>query len=118
MSGCNGCCGCGGNEDLRSKVLDPGDLIDYQDGAIVSRTIVEKPSGTLTVFAFDKGQALSEHTAPFDAVVQVLDGKGQFTIAGDSSDLSAGQMIIMPADVPHTVTAVEPFKMLLTMIRS
>jgi quercetin dioxygenase-like cupin family protein len=99
-------------------VLDPGSLVDYQEGAIVSRTIVEKPTGTLTVFAFDKGQKLSEHTAPFDAVVQVLDGTGQFTISGQSSNLSAGQMIIMPADVPHAVTANERFKMLLTMIRS
>ncbi len=112
------CSGCGGNEDLRSKVLNPGALVNYQDGAIVSRTIVDKPSGTLTVFAFDRGQSLSEHTAPFDAVVQVLDGKGQFTIAAESSDLSAGQMLIMPANVPHAVMANEPFKMLLTMIRS
>ncbi len=112
------CCGCGGSEDLRSKVLDPAALVNYQDGSVVSRTIVEKPSGTLTVFAFDKGQSLSEHTAPYDAVVEVLDGKGQFTIAGESNDLTAGQMIIMPADVPHAVTANEPFKMLLTMIRS
>ncbi len=118
MSECSECGGCGGSEDLRSKVLDPGALVNYQDGSVVSRTIVEKPSGTLTVFAFDKGQSLSEHTAPFDAVVQVLDGKGQFTIAGESNDLTAGQMIIMPADVPHAVTANEPFKMLLTMIRS
>ena len=115
MSECNG---CGGNEDLRAKVLDPGALVDYQTGAVVSRTIVEKPSGTLTVFAFDRGQSLSEHTAPFDAVVQVLDGKGQFTIAGEASDLATGQMLIMPANVPHAVTANEPFKMLLTMIRS
>ncbi len=118
MNQCSGSCGCGDKDDLHSKVLDLNGLIDYQDGAIVSRTVVEKPSGTLTVFAFDRGQALSEHTAPFDAVVQVLDGKGQFTIAGKSSDLSAGQMIIMPANIPHAVTAVEPFKMLLTMIRS
>ncbi|MBN2291592.1 MAG: cupin domain-containing protein [Pirellulales bacterium] len=118
MNKCSKNCSCGSNDDLRSKVLDPCGLVDYQDGAIVSRTIVEKPSGTLTVFAFDKGQALSEHTAPFDAVVQVLDGKGRFMIAGEASDLSAGQMLIMPADVPHAVTAVEPFKMLLTMIRS
>ena len=118
MSKCSSGCGCGSNDDLRSKVINPGDLISYQDGAIVSRTIVEKPSGTLTVFAFDRGQALSEHTAPFDAVVQVLDGKGRFTIAAESSDVAAGQMLIMPANVPHAVTAVEPFKMLLTMIRS
>ena len=118
MGTCSGSCGCGGNDDLRSKVLDPSGLVDYQEGSIVSRTIVEKPSGTLTVFAFDRGQALSEHTAPFDALVQVVEGKGQFTIAGQPNELSAGQMIIMPADVPHAVTAIEPFKMLLIMIRS
>ena len=118
MTKCSGDCGCGVNDDLRAKVLNPGGLISYQDGAIVSRTIVDKPSGTLTVFAFDRGQSLSEHTAPFDAVVQVLDGKGRFTIAAEPRDVAAGQMLIMPANVPHAVTASEPFKMLLTMIRS
>ena len=118
MSDCNGCCGRGGNEELRAKVLAPAELIGYQSGSIVSRTIVEKPSGTVTLFAFDKGQTLSEHTSPFDAIVQVLDGKGRFTIAGKPFELEAGRMIIMPANVPHAVDGVEPFKMLLTMIRS
>ena len=118
MSDGNGCCGCGSGEELRVKVLAPAELIGYQDGSIVSRTIIEKPSGTVTLFAFDKGQSLSVHTAPFDAMAQVLDGKGRFTIAGEPFELEAGRMIIMPANVPHAVDAVEPFKMLLTMIRS
>ncbi len=107
-----------GSEDLRSTVLEPGGLVDYQNGAIVSRTIVDKPSGTVTVFAFDRGQALSEHTAPFDAIVQVLDGRAEITIEGKPLDVAAGQMLIMPADKPHALTAAERFKMLLTMIRS
>ncbi|NQU22841.1 MAG: cupin domain-containing protein [Candidatus Nealsonbacteria bacterium] len=107
-----------GSEDLRGAVLDPGGLVDYQNGAIVSRTILDKPAGTVTVFAFDRGQALSEHTAPFDAMVQVLDGRAQITIEGKPFDVAAGQMVIMPADKPHAVTAAERFKMLLTMIRS
>lgn len=112
------CCGCKSGEDLRGKVLAPAEIIGYQGGSIVSRTIVDKPSGTVTLFAFDKGQSLSTHTAPFDAVVQVLDGKGRFTIGGTAHEVEAGRMLIMPADVPHSVAAVEPFKMLLTMIRS
>ncbi len=114
----SGCCGCKGDDELRAKVLAPADIIGYQDGSIVSRTIVDKPSGTVTLFAFDKGQSLSEHTAPFDAIVQVLDGKGRFSIAAKAHEVEAGRMLIMPADVPHAVEAVEPFKMLLTMIRS
>jgi quercetin dioxygenase-like cupin family protein len=93
-------------------------LIDYADDSIVSKTIVDKPVGTLTLFAFDKGQKLSEHTAPYDAVVQVLDGRGALTIGSKRIDISAGQLIIMPAGVPHSVVAEEKFKMLLTMIRS
>ncbi len=107
-----------GNEDLRATVLEPGGLVDYQNAAIVSRTILDKPAGTLTLFAFDRGQALSEHTAPFDATVQVLDGRARITIEGKPFDVAAGQMIIMPADKPHAVNAVKRFKMLLTMIRS
>ena len=118
MSDCSGCCGCGGTEELRAKVLAPADLIGYQSGSIVSRTIVDKPSGTVTLFAFDKAQALSEHTSPFDAMVQVLDGKARVSIAGEPFELESGRMIIMPANVPHAVEAIESFKMLLTMIRS
>jgi len=93
-------------------------LINYAADSIVSKTILDKPAGTITLFAFDKGQKLSEHTAPYDAVVQVLDGKGLFKIGGKPVNVSAGQIIIMPANVPHSVTAEEKFKMLLTMIRA
>jgi len=94
------------------------DLIDYQDGSVVSREIIRKETGTVTLFAFDRGQGLSEHTAPFDAMVQVIDGEAEITISGEKHRLVAGEMIIMPAEKPHAVMAVKPFKMLLTMIRS
>jgi quercetin dioxygenase-like cupin family protein len=93
-------------------------LIDYSTDAIVSKTVLDKPSGTITLFAFDKGQGLSEHTAPYDAVVVVLDGSAKLTIGGESQSVCAGQIIVMPADVPHSVYAHERFKMLLIMIRS
>ncbi len=94
------------------------DLVDYQDGSVVSRTIIKKQTGTVTLFAFDAGQALSEHTAPFDALVQVIDGRAEFTIDGISHEMTTGQILIMPANRPHAVRALERFKMLLTMIRS
>ena len=94
------------------------DLIEYAADSVVSKTILDKTAGTITLFAFDKGQKLSEHTAPYDAVVQVLDGRAQLTIGGQDKQVSAGQIIIMPANVPHAVTAVQKFKMLLTMIRT
>jgi quercetin dioxygenase-like cupin family protein len=93
-------------------------LIDYADDSVVSKTLIDKSVGTITLFAFDKGQKLSEHTAPFDAVIQVLDGKGIITIAGNKNIVTAGQIIIMPANVPHAVDAQEKFKMLLIMIRA
>jgi quercetin dioxygenase-like cupin family protein len=93
-------------------------LIDYAQDSIVSKTILDKPVGTITLFAFDAGQKLSEHTAPYDAVVQVIDGRGQLTIGGKPVDVAAGEMVIMPGNVPHAVTAEERFKMLLTMIRA
>ena len=105
-------------EDLLGKALKAKDLVGYDKGAVVSRTIIEKKTGTVTIFSFDKGQGLSEHTAPFDALVQVLDGKVEITIAGEPLTLKAGQSIIMPADKPHALQAVEPFKMALVMIRS
>ena len=92
--------------------------IDYQDGAVVSKTILQKPTGTVTLFAFDAGQKLSEHSAPYDAVVQVIDGSGEFVIGGKSVTVCAGQLVIMPGNVPHSVNAHAKFKMLLTMIRS
>lgn len=91
--------------------------IEYADGAIVSKTLIDKKAGTLTLFAFDAGQGLSEHTAPFDAVVQVLDGEAELTIGGALVRAAAGQLVIMPAHVPHALRAVQRFKMLLTMIR-
>lgn len=100
-----------------SKSFDLKKLIEYSKDSIVSRTIAESKAGTLTVFAFDKGQGLSEHSAPFDAIVQVIDGNGEFTIGGNPVKVSAEQIIIMPANVPHAVRAVKKFKMLLTMIK-
>ncbi len=94
------------------------DLVSYQKGSVVSKTLIEKKTGTVTLFAFDKGQALSEHTAPFDALVCVLDGAAEVTIAGEAALVKTGEMLVMPADVPHALKAVEPFKMTLTMIRS
>lgn len=104
--------------DLTAKVFDLPAMIQYQEGAVVSRTLVKKPTGTVTLFAFDRGQSLSEHTAPFDAMVYVLDGEGEVTIAGEPLRLAAGQMVVMPANKPHAVAAPQPFKMLLVMIRS
>jgi len=92
-------------------------LVAYQQGGVVSRTLVKKNGGTLTVFAFDEGQALSEHTAPFDAIVEVLDGEVLLVIGGKSVPTKAGQTVLMPANVPHAVNATTRFKMLLTMIR-
>jgi quercetin dioxygenase-like cupin family protein len=93
------------------------DLVAYGEGAVVSRTIVKQPTGTMTVFAFDKGQELSEHTAPFDAVVQILDGEAELIIGGKSVRAVAGQTVIMPANIAHALKAPARFKMLLTMIR-
>jgi len=94
------------------------DLVGYQDGSIVSREILGKKTGTVTVFAFDEGQGLSEHTAPFDALVYILDGEVEISISGKPYHLKKGEMIIMPAKEPHSLTAVKRFKMLLIMIRS
>jgi quercetin dioxygenase-like cupin family protein len=92
-------------------------LVDYATDSVVSKTILDKPAGIITLFAFDKGQRLSEHTAPFDAVVQVVDGAAKITIGGKDTRVCAGEIIIMPANIPHAVSAPERFKMLLVMIR-
>jgi len=92
-------------------------LIEYQEGSVVSRTIVNKDAGTVTLFAFDEGQGLSEHTAPFDALVHTLDGEVEVTISGKAVQLKKGGMVIMPANKPHALKATKRFKMLLTMIR-
>jgi quercetin dioxygenase-like cupin family protein len=98
-----------------SRVVD---LVSYQDGAVISRIIVKREAGNVTLFAFDTGQELSEHTAPYDALVQVLDGEAAITVAGRPYRVRAGEMILMPAHQPHALKAVSRFKMLLTMIRS
>jgi quercetin dioxygenase-like cupin family protein len=94
------------------------DLIAYQEGAVVSRTLLKRATGTVTLFAFDQGQGLSEHTTPFDALVHVLDGDAEVSIGGTPHQVSAGEMILMPANRPHALTARTPFKMMLTMLRS
>ena len=99
------------------KGQDLSDLVDYADNSIVSKTVLDKSAGTITLFAFDVGQGLSEHTAPYDAVVVVLDGSAKLTIGGDEVTACAGQIVIMPANVPHSVAAQERFKMLLVMIK-
>ena len=103
---------------LTTNAVSLKTLADYQEGSIVSKEIMKKESGNVTIFAFDRGQGLSEHTAPFDALVCVLDGSGEIIISGKSHKLQEGEMIIMPADQPHAVKANEPFKMMLIMIRS
>jgi quercetin dioxygenase-like cupin family protein len=100
-----------------AKVFRLGDSIGYAAGAVVSKTIIQASTGTVTLFAFDKGQGLSEHTAPFDALVQVIEGTGNIIIGGKAHELQAGDIIIMPGGVPHAVEAPESFKFLLTMIR-
>jgi quercetin dioxygenase-like cupin family protein len=107
-----------GQEDLSAGANRTADLVEYQAGSVVSKTLVDKKAGTVTLFAFDKGQGLSEHSAPFDALVNVLDGVAEIKIAGKPSKVNAGEMIIMPANVPHALKATEKFKMMLVMIKS
>lgn len=106
------------NEDLSAQVINMAGLVEYQDGSVVSRTLIKRDTGSVTLFAFDKDEGLSEHTAPFDAMVYILDGKAEITISGKAFCPGTGEMIIMPANEPHALKAVERFKMLLTMIRS
>jgi quercetin dioxygenase-like cupin family protein len=105
-------------ENIAGKVLSLKALTDYQPDSIVSRTIVDKPSGTLTLFAFDRGQGLSEHTAPYDALVIVLDGEAEVTVAGRARPVKEGEVILLPADIPHAIRAAGRFKMMLVMIKS
>ena len=104
--------------ELIGNALTLSELVSYQEGSVVSKTLIDKKVGTLTMFSFGAGQGLSEHTAPFDAVVQVVDGEAEVIINGEPQTVSTGQLIIMPANIPHELKAVKPFKMLLTMIRS
>ena len=104
--------------DCLGKAQSLSGLVEYSKDSIVSKTILDKSVGTITLFAFDGGQGLSEHTAPYDAVVQVLDGSARLTIGGEDKTIAQGQIIVMPANVPHAVNAESQFKMLLTMIRA
>ncbi len=106
------------NEFEKSKVFSFSESIDYSDGGIVSKTVLKKQTGNISLFSFDKGEALSEHTAPFDALIQVVDGKGEVIIGGKPFLLGKGECIIIPANIPHSVNAAEKFKMVLTMIKS
>ncbi|KKM12099.1 cupin [Clostridiales bacterium PH28_bin88] len=104
-------------ENLYSRAMVLGDLVGYQPGAVVSRTILDKKTGTVTLFSFAAGQGLSEHTAPFDALVYILDGEAEITISGEARLVKSGEMIIMPANKPHALRGIKEFKMLLIMIR-
>ena len=107
------------SEDIKAKSLNIENLVDYQKDTVVSREVIKKELGTVTFFAFDKGQGLSEHSAPFDAMVQVIDGEAEITISGNKNIVKKGEMIIMPASEPHALQAVNmPYKMILTMIKS
>jgi quercetin dioxygenase-like cupin family protein len=106
------------NEFEKSKVFNYNESIEYSNGGIVSKTVLKKQTGNISLFSFDKGEALSEHTAPFDAVIQVVDGRGEIIIGGKSYFLETGETIIMPANIAHAVKAIDKFKMVLTMIRS
>jgi quercetin dioxygenase-like cupin family protein len=102
---------------VKGRPFRPTDLLEYQADSVVSRELIRQKTGTVTLFAFDKGQGLSEHTAPFDAMVQVLDGEADVSIDGREVRVRAGETVLMPANLPHAVNAPERFKMLLTMIR-
>lgn len=106
------------NEFEKGVQFSYNQSVSYADKAVVSKHVLKKETGNISLFAFDKGEGLSEHTAPFDAVVFIVDGKADIIINGDSNISEAGETIIMPANIPHAVKAVEKFKMLLTMIRS
>jgi quercetin dioxygenase-like cupin family protein len=106
------------SKSISGRVEKLADLVGYQEGSIVSRTIMDKEAGTVTLFAFDKGQGLSEHTAPFDALVILLEGKAEVTLSGRQFRLEQGEAILMPANEPHALKALDRFKMLLVMVRS
>jgi quercetin dioxygenase-like cupin family protein len=106
------------DQTIKGRVLKAIELVDYQDGAVVSREIARGEKGTVTIFSFDNGQGLSEHTAPFDALVYILEGEAEVIIAGEPLRLVSGEMVIMPANKPHALQAVKRFKMILTLIRA
>jgi len=104
-------------EKLPTRATRLKDIIEYQEASVVSRTLIDKKAGTVTMFAFDEQQGLSEHTAPYDAMVQIIDGEAEITISGKTHHLQEGEIIIMPANHPHSLKAFKKFKMILTMIR-
>ncbi|HOQ05916.1 MAG TPA: cupin domain-containing protein [Anaerohalosphaeraceae bacterium] len=104
-------------EEIKARAVSLNDLVQYACDSIVSKILLDKPVGSLTLFAFDKGQRLSEHTSPYDAVVQIIDGTAELTIGGQTVPAEKGQIVIMPAGISHAVHAKTAFKMLLTMIR-
>ena len=106
------------SKNLSGQTIDLSSFIDYQTGSVVSREILKKASGSITLFAFDEGEGLSEHTAPFDATLHMLEGEAEIKLSGKSNNLKTGEMIIRPAGEPHSVKALGKFKMLLTMIKS
>jgi quercetin dioxygenase-like cupin family protein len=103
---------------FKGKALDTKTLVEYSADSIVSKTLIDTKAGTITLFAFDAGQGLSEHAAPYDAVVQIIDGEAEITIGGTPVRASEGNMVVLPANVPHALQAINRFKMLLTMIRA
>ena len=105
-------------EELKGKVLQLKELVNYAEGTVASRVILSRPAGNITLFSFDEGEGLSEHTAPFDAVVTILDGECEVRVAGEPHRLKEGESIIFPADKPHALSAVTRFKMMLTMLRA
>jgi quercetin dioxygenase-like cupin family protein len=107
-----------GSGRLLERAVKAIDLVDYQEGSVVSRTLIDEDAGTVTLFAFDEGQELSEHTAPYDALVHLLDGEAEIIVSGKAIRLKEGEMVVMPANEPHALKALRRFKMILTMIRS
>lgn len=107
-----------GDKAFKTKMAKLTDLVDYQDGAVISREIINQKAGSVTLFAFDEGQGLSEHMTPFDALVYLLDGEAKIAISGRPHRLKQGEMIIMPANRPHSLKAIKRFKMVLTMIKA
>ena len=106
-----------GRDALRGRVIRLGDLVDYREGTVASRMVINRKAGSITIFSFDEDEGLSEHTAPFDATVTILDGECEVWVAGETFQMTAGETIIFPANVPHALSALTPFKMSLTMIR-
>lgn len=105
------------SDAAKGKPFNLNGFIDYADGSVVSKTLLKKSVGTMTLFAFDQGQGLSEHTTPYDSVVHILDGAARVTIGAEQHEVTTGEMLIMPANIPHALHASSPFKMLLVMIR-